>query len=72
MIGINNRDLTTFDADLGASMRLAQRVGHDCLVVNESGISNRGDVELLHSCGMRSFLIGESLLKSTELEAATR
>lgn len=72
LIGINNRDLTTFEADLGISMRLARRIGDDRLVVSESGIAGPGDVARLLDYGVRAFLVGESLLKSADLETATR
>lgn len=72
LIGINNRNLTSFKSDLGVSARLAQRLGPDRLVVSESGIGDIEDVLRLLDYGIRSFLIGESLLRSENIEAATR
>jgi len=72
LIGVNNRDLTTFEADLSVSMRLARLIDRDCLIVSESGITGSHDVARLCDCGIRAFLIGESLLKSADLEVATR
>jgi len=72
LIGVNNRDLTTFKVDLGVSMRLARRIGSDRVVVSESGISGCDDVARLLECDIRGFLIGEGLLRSTEIETATR
>lgn len=72
LIGINNRNLTTFKSDLGVSVRLASRVGPERLVVSESGIDGAGDVARLLDCGIRGFLVGESLLNFSNIEAATR
>jgi len=78
LIGVNNRDLKTFKVDLGTTERLAARIpdlisrsgerpGH--LLVAESGIHTRADVERLLRCGSRAILVGESLMKSGDITA---
>ena len=66
LIGVNNRDLKTFNVDLATTERLANRLrnsGHDALLVAESGIHTRADVERLRSCGAGAILVGESLMR---------
>ncbi len=67
LIGINNRDLTTFATDLGVSKRLAPRIPRDKVIVSESGIRTRTDVEQLLEFGIHAMLVGESLIKSEPL-----
>lgn len=70
LIGVNNRDLTTFTVDLATTERLAaQRGAHACLLVAESGIHTRADVERLARCGARAILVGESLMRAPSLPA---
>ncbi|MCX8156463.1 MAG: indole-3-glycerol phosphate synthase TrpC [Verrucomicrobiae bacterium] len=70
LIGVNNRDLTTFTVDLATTERLAAQLGqHACLLVAESGIHTRADVERLERCGARAILVGESLMRAPSLEA---
>jgi indole-3-glycerol phosphate synthase len=64
IIGINNRDLRTFAVDLQTTARLRQLIPPDRLVVSESGIKNRADVENLSKLGINAILVGESLLTS--------
>lgn len=72
MIGINNRDLTTFVTSLDVTFRLAKRIPPDKLIVSESGIATRDDVERLAEAGIRAILVGESLIKSKDIGAKIR
>ena len=70
LIGINNRDLHTMTTDLGHTLRLRARVPAHCVVVAESGIRTRADVEQLERAGIGAMLVGESLLKAADPGAA--
>lgn len=67
IIGINNRDLSTFSTDLGVSLRLAPLVPPGSLMISESGIRSRRDMEELASAGIRTFLIGETLMRERDI-----
>ena len=72
MIGINNRDLRTFATDTALTARLAPRIPKDILVVAESGLATRADLDSLAQGGVTTFLIGESLMRQRDVAAATR
>lgn len=72
LIGVNNRSLATFETDLGVTARLAPRVSGERLLVSESGISTHSDIVHLQHAGARAFLVGESLMRQDDVEAATR
>lgn len=72
LIGINNRDLRTFVTDLHVTERLAGQVPEERLVVAESGIHERVDIERLNRAGARAFLIGESLMRATDIAGRLR
>ena len=63
LIGINNRDLTTFQVDKNLAVKLAKEICKDVIVVSESGISSREDILFSKEQGIHSFLIGESFMK---------
>jgi indole-3-glycerol phosphate synthase len=71
MIGINNRDLHTFETRLDTTLALAPMVPKDKLVVAESGFSRRADLELMATAGVSSFLIGEGLMRQNDIAVAT-
>ena len=72
LIGINNRDLKTFQVDLDTTARLADMVDEDVMLVAESGIRNADDARTMGSYGARAVLVGESLIRAGDVVALTR
>ncbi len=72
MIGINNRNLHTFETSLATTERLAPMVPKDRMVVCESGLFLNTDLALMAQAGVNTFLIGESLMRQEDVSAATR
>ncbi len=72
MIGINNRNLRTFETDLETTRRLARLVPPDRMIVAESGLFTPADLADLARFGARAFLVGESLMRAEDVTAATR
>jgi indole-3-glycerol phosphate synthase len=72
MIGINNRDLKTFVTDTALTAKLAPKIPESVLVIAESGLSSRADLDGLAEKGVTTFLIGESLMRQDDVAAATR
>ena len=69
LIGVNNRNLRTFVTDLGTTERLAGMLPAGRLLVSESGINSRRDIERLQSAGTGAFLVGESLMREADIGA---
>jgi indole-3-glycerol phosphate synthase len=72
LIGVNNRDLNTFDVTLDTSLRLAEHMPAGALLVSESGIHSAADIAKLRDAGYSAFLVGEHLMKSGDPEAALK
>jgi len=72
IVGVNNRDLTTFEVSLETSLRLAEHIPDGVVRVSESGIHDAGDIATLRAAGFTAFLVGEHLMKSDDPSAALR
>ena len=70
LVGINNRDLRTFQTDLEHTLRLRREIPADRIVVGESGIRSRQDVERLEAAGVQAMLVGETLMASPDMGTA--
>ncbi len=72
LIGVNNRNLETFEVTLETSLTLAAQMPRGAVSVSESGIHTRADLNLLRAAGYSAFLVGESLMRSADPEAALK
>jgi indole-3-glycerol phosphate synthase len=72
IIGVNNRNLSTFEVTLETSLALATHMPSDAVLVSESGIHNAADIATLRAAGYTAFLVGEHLMKSGDPAAAIR
>lgn len=72
LIGVNNRNLKTLTTDLAVTERLAPLLPRDRVLVAESGLKTPADLARMARCGAKRFLIGESLMRQNDVEAATR
>ncbi|MFP6772323.1 MAG: indole-3-glycerol phosphate synthase TrpC [Alphaproteobacteria bacterium] len=72
LIGINNRNLKTMVTDLATTTNLAARLAADVLGVSESGLNSHDDLVAMSAAGCHCFLVGESLMRQDDVEAATR
>jgi len=70
LIGVNNRDLRSFNVDLDHTIRMREKVPLDCVLVGESGIEARADVLRLQAAGVDAMLVGESLMRDADIGAA--
>jgi indole-3-glycerol phosphate synthase len=70
LVGINNRDLKSFETSLDHTLRLRDRIPHGVVLVSESGIRTRADVERLEAAGVSAILVGESLMRQPDIGAA--
>ncbi len=71
LVGVNNRDLRSFTVDLGVTERLAKRAPQGSLLVTESGLFSSADAARLERSGAKAMLVGESLMRQDDVEAAT-
>ncbi|HKY42462.1 MAG TPA: indole-3-glycerol phosphate synthase TrpC [Pyrinomonadaceae bacterium] len=72
LIGVNNRDLRTFEVSLNTSLSLASHMPRECVAISESGLHSSSDLQRLHQAGYRGFLIGETLMRADNPEEALR
>ena len=70
LIGVNNRNLHTFEVDIDHTLRLRRLIPSDRAVVGESGIRTRQDVERLEAAGVTAMLVGETLVREPDIGAA--
>jgi len=70
LIGVNNRDLRSFKTDLAHTLRLREQIPDQCVLVSESGIRTRDDVQRLAAAGVDAILVGETLMREPDIGAA--
>ncbi|MCP4191469.1 MAG: indole-3-glycerol phosphate synthase TrpC [Planctomycetaceae bacterium] len=70
LIGVNNRDLRTFEVDLQHTVRMREKIPSECLLVGESGIHSQRDVRMLENAGVNAILVGERLMAQPDIGAS--
>jgi indole-3-glycerol phosphate synthase len=70
LVGVNNRNLHTFEVDLEHTLRLREQIPRECVLVAESGIRDRGDAQRMELAGVEAMLVGESLMRQDDIGAA--
>ncbi len=70
LVGVNNRDLNTFEVDLNHSLQVKRLLPDNITMVSESGIASPADVRLLHDAGVEAILVGESLMRAQDIGQA--
>ena len=72
LIGINNRNLATFEVDLSATEKISEQAPENALLVSESGIHTPADAKRVFACGVNALLVGESLMRASDVSARVR
>lgn len=72
LIGINNRNLTTFEVDLATTEELSEDVPEDVILVSESGLKTQADTRRAHAAGCQAILVGESLMRTGDIAGQVR
>jgi indole-3-glycerol phosphate synthase len=72
LLGVNNRNLKTLTVDIATTEALAARAPAGKLLISESGLYTKADLDRMAACGARCFLVGESLMRQQDVEGATR
>jgi indole-3-glycerol phosphate synthase len=72
IIGINNRNLDTLKIDLNTTKHILEKSDHSKIVISESGIGTREDIRFLHKCGADAYLVGSSIMKTDDIQAAVQ
>ena len=72
IIGINNRNLDTLEIDLNTTKNILEESNYSKIVISESGIRTREDIRFLHKCGVDAYLVGSSIMKTDDIQAAVQ
>lgn len=72
LIGINNRDLNTFEVDISTTERLSKLIPNEKIIISESGLKSSKDLNRMSKCGAKGFLVGETLMRKANVEKATQ
>jgi indole-3-glycerol phosphate synthase len=72
IIGINNRNLHTFETDIMNTIKLSSKFSKDHIIISESGIFNKKEINMLNKCGVNAYLIGESIIRNNNIIDSTK